>query len=110
MAPINIDLPIDENGLYITGTALEDYIRGFIPVWHFERLEQIKVGIANATEIQALVQEEQTVQSQNTALTPEQIQNAKMWEQYEFEKQIGDALVKFGLVETNPASIPTAAL
>jgi hypothetical protein len=110
MAPINIDLQLDENGLYITGTALEEYIRGFIPVWHLERLDRLAAGVPNASEIQALVQEEQTVQPQNTELTPEQIQNAKMWEQYEFEKQVGNALVKFGLAESNPATIPVAKL
>lgn len=113
MSPVNIDLPLDENGLYPTGEALNEYIRAFIPVWHLERLDRLAEGVANAAEIQALVQEETPVQTEIIELTAEQIQsdkNAKMWEQYEFEKQIGSILVKFGLVESNPATISVAEL
>lgn len=40
----------------------------------------------------------------------ENSQNAAMWQQIEFEKQIGDALVKFGVLTSNPVKIPVAEL
>jgi hypothetical protein len=109
MAPINIDLQLDENGLFPTGSALDEYIRAFIPVWHLERLDRLAAGVPNASEIQALVQEEPVVEPLEVVPTPE-IENAKMWEEYEFEKQVGNVLVKFGLIETNPVQIPVAGL
>jgi hypothetical protein len=54
MSPVAIDLPI-ENGVYPTGAALDQYIKGFIPTWHIERLNTLKAGIPNAAEIAALV-------------------------------------------------------
>ena len=54
-APIGIDLPIDENGNVPEGDELDKLIRGFIPVWHFERLEKIKAGIKNASAVHVKV-------------------------------------------------------
>lgn len=54
MSPVAIDLPV-ENGVYPTGEALDQYIKGFIPTWHLERLNIIKAGVSNAAEIAALV-------------------------------------------------------
>lgn len=53
--PIAIDVPIND-GLFMVGQELRDYIQGFIPVWHLERLRQLKAGIANAQEIEAMVE------------------------------------------------------
>lgn len=41
-------------------------------------------------------------------LDPEAEANAEMWEQIHFKKQIGDVLVEFGLISTNPVSIPVS--
>jgi hypothetical protein len=66
--PIAVDLPI-ENGLYPTGEALDTYVKGFIPTWHVERLNTIKAGVSNASEIAALVvpEAEQTFFAQEQA-------------------------------------------
>jgi hypothetical protein len=77
MAPINIDLPLNEDGLYITGEALNEYVKGFIPTWHLERLSRIQAGIANADDIEALVQEDDTAVTQQTP-TEQEIANANM--------------------------------
>lgn len=58
MQPIIIDLPIDNDGNALSGDELADYLRGFIPTWHYERLEKISIGIKNAAEIHALVEPE----------------------------------------------------
>ena len=52
---VNIDLPMDADGLYLVGTELDDYIKGFIPDSHFERLETVGSGVSNASAITALL-------------------------------------------------------
>ena len=53
---LNIDLPMDEAGLYLVGDALSAYITGFIPVSHFDRIETVGAGVANASAITALLE------------------------------------------------------
>ena len=52
----NIDLPMDDDGLYLVGTALSDYITAFIPVDNFTRIEKVGAGVANASAITALLE------------------------------------------------------
>lgn len=111
MSPINIDLPLNDDGLFIVGEELDTYIKGFIPVWHLERIDRLSQGIANSLEIEKLVQPEEAVDP-TTAIEEnlQAIENAKMWEQVQFEKQIADVLVKFGVLPNNPVTIPVAEL
>lgn len=51
-----VDLPIDINGNVPSGDALRDYLRGFVPTWHYDRLELFANGINNADEIRNLVE------------------------------------------------------
>lgn len=44
------------------------------------------------------------------SVDPEVDANMKMWEEVQFQRQVGDALVKFGMLEVNPTTIPTATL
>lgn len=111
MAPLTIDVPL-KDGLFITGTELEEYIQGFIPTWHLERQTQLNAGVPNATVLEQLVpQTEQVVLP--TTLTPEQEQaqeNARMWAELQFEKDVAKVLVKFGVLESDPTVIPVQAL
>jgi len=105
MSPLSIDVPI-EDGLYITGEKLENYINGFIPVWHIERINQINNGIANKDELKALVvQNNENVVLPTIQASPED-SNAKMWADIEFEQKVASALVKFGILDSNPTEIP----
>ena len=70
LAPILVDLPIDDDGNLPTGELLAQYLSGFIPTWHFDRQEKLTKGIANANAILALVEPEPIVQP-----TTEQIAN-----------------------------------
>lgn len=109
MPPVNVDVPLNDDGLFITGQELTEYINSFIPVWHLERMDRLSAGVANADQIQSLVQEEIVPAVQEEPLlNPLEVENIKMWEQYELEKQIGNVLVKFGLVASNPAVIPVS--
>lgn len=58
IAPIAIDLPIDDEGNVPTGEALTEYLGGFIPTWHFDRKKRLAQGIRNGSEIAALVEPE----------------------------------------------------
>jgi hypothetical protein len=106
-----VDLPIDDNGLYITGEALDNYIKGFIPHDYVTRIDKINAGVSNAHEIAALVTPlpipaEQVDTTQNN-YSPS---NIAMWSEVEFQKNVGDALVKLGVLSSNPANIKTTAL
>jgi hypothetical protein len=111
LAPLTVDVPI-ENGLYIAGEALDNYVQGFIPTWFIERQTQINAGISNVEVLKALVEQTATVEVP-TALTPEQLQeqaNQKMWAQLQFEQNVAKALVKFGVLESDPTVIPVQGL
>lgn len=54
-APFNIDLPLVD-GKYLEGEALNDYIKGFLPVEFVQRKQVIAQGIENASNIAALVE------------------------------------------------------
>jgi|694.fasta_scaffold44049_2 hypothetical protein len=111
MAPIAIDVPINENDLFITGEELETYIQNLIPTWHMERLNKLANGIANSNELASLVTpQEGTTQQLTSELTAEEKANLDMWRQIEEEKKIAKVLVKFGLLQEDPTSIPAATL
>lgn len=50
-----IDLPV-EDGLFPTGEKLEQLIQSFAPTWLIEREQVLAAGLANASEVHALVQ------------------------------------------------------
>lgn len=104
-----IDLPINDDGLFITGQELDTYIKGFIPTWHLERMEKLKAGIINSNEIANLV-EVMPYSQEKVMLTEEARLNAEMWKQLEEEKTIARVLVKFGLLAEDPTVIPNTTL
>jgi len=108
MAPLTIDVPIND-GLYLSGDALHEYILGFIPTWHIERMAQINAGVANKEELKALV--ESAPVELPTVLTEEQEllqKNAEMWKALKFEQDIAKVLIKFGLLDSDPTQIPVS--
>lgn len=81
-------------------------------------LEAVESPDADLSYINALVGNEQTTTrlslkkendssiNQPLELDPEVEANMRMWEDIEFEKKVGAALVKLGLVSENPSAIP----
>ena len=109
MSPLSVDVPI-KDGLYITGEELDVYVQGFIPTWHIERQAQINQGVANAQELKVLAEQTNPVELP-TVLTPEQQQteeNQKMWAEVQFQKNVAKALVKFGVLTSDPTIIPVS--
>lgn len=100
-----IDVPIVD-GLYITGEVLSNEIHHRAPVWLVERKQNVHVA-PNFAEIEALVQ---PLPVTAFKVDPEAAANAAMWRQVEMEQQIAKALVKFGLLSSDPTAIETAIL
>lgn len=101
-----IDVPIVD-GLFMAGEELISYIQSMIPTWHLERLEKLAAGIPNADSIAQLVQPASVLP--DSPVDPQELANQQMWAQVEFEKKIAKALVKFGVLETDPMAIPVSA-
>lgn len=109
LPPIPIDVPIVD-GLYITGAELDAHIRGFIPVDFINRQLQINNGVANADVLLSLVQTVEVVEVP-TIKPQAQIQaeaNEAMWRQLKFEQDVAKVLVKFGLLQSDPTTIPVS--
>jgi len=109
-APLFIDVPLNENGLFITGQELDTFIQGFIPVWHLERLEKLKNGVDNANDILSLVQQADKPVIEQSSTNVVISANTEMWTEVEFDKQVAARLVKFGVLETDPTAISTTTL
>lgn len=89
----SIDVPLDSNNLYITGDALDTYIKGFAPVDFIERKNKIAAGIANVAALKAL--ETNPVTAESIAADVQAIENAKA---AEIEKFVKAALIKLGVI------------
>lgn len=51
----NFDIPINDDGLFVTGDELHSMLLGFFPHAHLKRRKLLKAGIPNADAIQSLV-------------------------------------------------------
>lgn len=103
VATYAIDVPVVD-GAFITGQALDAEIRHRAPTWLIEREQQVKTA-TGFDQIAALVQEVPA-----SPVDPEAQANAEMWAQVQFEKQVAKALVKFGVLQSDPTSIPVSQL
>ena len=100
-----IDIPIID-GRYLSPSELAVEIQHRAPTFIPER----KIEVSNATgfaEIAALVE---PIQTAMTEAQKQQTDNAVMWAQIEFEKQIAVVLVKFGVLNTDPTTIAIGKL
>jgi hypothetical protein len=96
-------------------TELEDIIRKFAKPQ--EAIEAQTNPDSNLEYVSSLVGVSQTcarlsVSNSNpnkqTPIDPEVEANLKMWEEVQFEQKVGNALVKLGVLTTNPTTIPTS--
>ena len=98
-----IDVPVVD-GAFLTGDALHNEIMHRAPTWATQR-EQEVASATGFDQIVALVQplpvDEQT---------SEQQANAAMWAQVEYEKRLAKALVKFGVLSSDPTEITVTEL
>lgn len=64
---ISIDLPLDEHGNVPVGNELDTFIKGFLPYGALQRQQALANGIRNAAAIEALVQRDGAVTTDNLA-------------------------------------------
>jgi len=99
-----IDLPV-ENGAFPIGEKLEEIIQGMAPNWLLERQTSLAITPQNTDVIQALVQ---PIPEPVIVETTEESKNAAMWADLAFEQNVAKALVKFGVLESDPTVIPVS--
>ena len=51
-----VDLPMDADGKYVVGNALNEYIKDFIPNEPYPRKETVVAGISNKDEVKAMLE------------------------------------------------------
>lgn len=105
MAPISIDLPIKEDGNYITGEELDQHVQGFIPTWFLERKAKIAAGIPNESEIEALVVRAPAVPEATKENLIAVDTTVDAWSEIEAERQFAKLAIKFGLLQEDPTQI-----
>lgn len=98
-----IDVPVVD-GAFLTGDALHEEIMHRAPTWATQR-EQEVTAATGFDQIVALVEELPIGEP-----TTEQQANAAMWAQVEFEKKLAKALIKFGLLASDPTAIEVTQL
>lgn len=96
----SIDVPLTQDGLYITGEELDTYIKGFAPTDYINRGKQIAAGVSNASDIAALVQPTgtKTPTAEELAAQEAAIAAAEAIKAAETEKYVLAALIKHGVI------------
>lgn len=96
-----IDVPVVD-GAYLTGDALHAEIMHRAPYWLISRKQEIQSASGfDQIEIQPLPAAQVDEAAVATAI---------MWEQFEFEKRVAAALVKFGVLADDPTKIKATLL
>ena len=83
------------------GEALEAVISAYSPVGYWESL-QAAVTLPSVGA--------QGVITPPTPTSEQELANHKMWEQVQFEKRVAKALVKFGVLQSDPTEIAVSQL
>jgi hypothetical protein len=92
----SVDVPLTQDGLYITGDDLTQYIAGFEPRDFIDRRQKIDAGIANSAEIAAIAESVYEAPAEvdiEAAQAAEEAQKAAALDKY-----IKAALIKYNLI------------
>lgn len=92
----SIDIPLTEEGLYVTGDALAQYINGFEPRDFINRKQLVAAGIANSADIAALAESVYEAPSQSDIEAAKVI--ADQAKAAEMDTYIKAALIKYNLI------------
>lgn len=98
-----IDVPVVD-GAFLTGDALHEEIMHRAPVWVNQRGQEVTTA-TGFDQILSLVQPLEQDQP-----TSEQQANAEMWAQQAYEQKLAKALVKFGVLATDPTAVEVTTL
>ena len=98
-----IDVPVMD-GAFLTGDALHAEIMHRAPTWVNQREQEV----ATATGFDQIVSLVQPLEQEQP--TSEQQANAEMWAQQAYEQKLAKALVKFGVLASDPTEIGVTQL
>jgi hypothetical protein len=92
----SIDIPLTQDGLYITGDDLTAYINNFEPKDFIDRKQKVAAGVANSADIAALAESvfEAPTETDIAALQA----TAEARKAAELDKYIKAALIKYNLI------------
>jgi hypothetical protein len=84
------------------GESVDLVIQSFAPhsVWNPQTIEYASVSVGTTG----------SYTSPSVEQVQQEIENAQMWAKIEFEKSVAKALVKFGLLDADPTTIPVQTL
>ena len=90
------------------GELLEDVIKAFAPVSLWLEIKAPRVvpevgqhGVIDNLSMPAILETEEELQERL---------NAEMWGQVDFEKRVAKALIRFGVLESDPTAIPVSGV
>ena len=88
--------------LPMLGENTDSVIQSFAPfaMWSPPKIEYADVATGTSGSYVAPLPEE----------TQQELENARMWAQLDFEKQVAAILVKFGVLQSDPTDFPVARL
>lgn len=98
----SIDVPVVD-GAFLTGQALHDEIMHRAPTWLIQREQEVRTA-TGFEQIEALVKP-MTVKTDAEAEA-----NQRMWARVDFEQKVAAALVKFGVLQSDPTTIEVTKL
>lgn len=98
-----VDVPVVD-GRFISGQELDAEIRSRSPEWLVARKGEVQ-SASGFEQIEALVQPLPA-----PAVDPQDAANAAMWSEVRIEQEVAKALVKFGVLESDPTAIPVEVL
>lgn len=91
VSPFSIDVPLTQDGLYITGEELDTFIKGFAPTDFINRGKQIAAGIPNSSVLKAL-------ETESLPILQEQATHLEEAKAAEIEKFVKATLIKYNLI------------
>ena len=100
---VTIDVPIID-GAFISGSVLNAEIRSRAPTWLDTRKEEVSTA-AGFDQIEASVSTAPIFTGRTEAMN-----HADMWAQVAYEKKLVVALIKFGVLQTDPTSVEITVL
>jgi hypothetical protein len=111
VATYNVDIPLTDAGLFITGEELNSYLLAMYPQHVIDRQNKLTAGVANVADIESLIVPLEGIEPfTNAELTEQEQANRKMWVELEEQKRIAKILVKLGVLDADPTVIPVASL
>lgn len=96
-SPILVSMPIPR-----LGDNIDSVIQSYAPwtIWQPQVIEYAEIAVGKSGSYVPPTPEE----------VEQNLKNAQMWAQVSYDKQIAEALVRLGVIQSNPTTIPVSTL